>query len=122
MTEMELDYRAYCNYCPGFCCYRLEGSTLYLDAVDINRLARHFNISDGEARRRFIEGRNTFKVRSDGSCIFLLKGKSYQRCGVHAARPRQCREFPYDQPCPYLHRQDLLAKIFPKVKADLAVN
>ncbi len=93
MTEMELDYRAYCNYCPGFCCYRLEGSTLYLDAVDINRLARHFKISDGEARRRFIEGRNTFKVRSD-----------------------------YDQPCPYLHRQDLLAKIFPKVEADLAAG
>jgi hypothetical protein len=50
----------YCNYCPGYCCHRLKGSTLFVTAEDINRLARHFGISDGEARRRYLENRNTF--------------------------------------------------------------
>ena len=40
--------KLYCNYCPGYCCYRLQGATLYLDATDINRIARHFGITDGE--------------------------------------------------------------------------
>ncbi len=40
--------KEYCNYCPGYCCYRLHGSTLFIDATDINRIARYFGISDGE--------------------------------------------------------------------------
>ncbi len=111
--------RTYCNYCPGYCCYRLAGSTLYLDATDINRLARHFGITDGEIRRRYIEGKNTFKVNKDGSCIFLANGRMCRRCTVHTARPRQCRDFPYDQPCPYLTRDDLLAAIQPRVEKSL---
>lgn len=111
--------KVYCNYCPGYCCFRLEGSTLYLDATDINRLARHFNITDGEVRRRYIEGKNTFKVREDGSCIFLSREKMCGRCTVHLARPRQCREFPYEKPCPYLEREDLLQVIQPKVERSL---
>lgn len=112
--------KVYCNYCPGYCCYRLEGSSLLLDAVDINRIARHFNISDGEVRKRYIEGKNTFKVREDGSCIFLDNEKMCGRCSIHMARPRQCREFPYDKPCPYLEREDLLAVIQPKVENSLS--
>ena len=56
--------RAYCHFCPGYCCYRLPGATLLLDAADINRLARHFGLSDGEVRHRYLEGRNTFKTRT----------------------------------------------------------
>lgn len=112
--------KIFCNYCPGFCCYRLEGSTLYLDATDINRIARHFNISDGEVRKGYIEGKNTFKVRTDGSCIFLDNNKMHGRCSIHTARPRQCREFPYNEPCPYLEREDLLEKIQPKVQQSLS--
>lgn len=116
------DYQIYCNYCPGYCCYKLSGSTLYLTALDINRLARHFKISDGEVRRRYLEGKNTFKTREDGSCIFLLDGRLRQRCGVHLARPQQCRDFPYEASCPYLEREDLLAAIYPRVKKSLAVK
>ncbi len=115
----DLDSCGYCSFCPGICCYKLEGSSLYLDALDINRLARYFGITDGEVRKRYIEGKNTFKTRADGSCIFLVNGKLAKRCGVHAARPRQCREFPYNKACPYLSRSDLLEKIFPKVLASL---
>lgn len=111
--------RVYCNYCPGYCCYRLKGSTLFITAEDINRLARHFGISDGEVRRRYIEGRNTFKTRSDGSCPFLSNDRMIKRCTVHPARPRQCREFPYDAPCPYLLRADLLELIQPRFEQAL---
>ena len=111
--------RTYCNFCPGYCCYRLKGSTLLLDALDINRLARHFEISDGEVRKRYIEGKNTFKTREDGSCILLSNERMCKRCSVHLARPLQCREFPYGLPCPYLDRQDLLEEIQPRVEQAL---
>lgn len=112
--------RVYCNFCPGYCCYRLKGSTLYLDAVDINRIARLFCISDGEVRRRYIEGKNTFKVREDGSCIFLSNTKIRGRCTIHSARPLQCRQFPYEAPCPYLESEELLAAIQPRIEKSLS--
>jgi Fe-S-cluster containining protein len=112
--------RIYCSFCPGYCCYRLPGATLYLDALDINRIARYFNISDGVVRAHYLEGKNTFKVRADGSCIFLSRERIRARCSIHDARPRQCREFPYDEPCPYLEREDLLVAILPKIERWLA--
>lgn len=109
----------YCNYCPGYCCYRIKGSLLYIDSDDINRIARHFEISDGEVRKRFLENKNTFKVKGDGSCIFQAGDRMIKRCTIHAFRPRQCREFPYGGPCPYLERDDLLRKIQPRVEKSL---
>ena len=109
----------YCNYCPGYCCYRLKGSVLLINSDDINRLARHFLISDGEVRKRYMENRSTFKVKDDGSCIFQAQDKMTKRCTVHDARPQQCRLFPYNEPCPYLGRDDLLARIQPRVEKSL---
>jgi hypothetical protein len=109
----------YCNYCPGYCCYRLKGSVLLINSDDINRLARHFSISDGEVRKRYMENRSTFKVKDDGSCIFQSQNKMIKRCTVHSARPQQCRLFPYNEPCPYLDRDDLLARIQPRVEDSL---
>lgn len=111
--------KTYCNFCPAYCCYRLPGSSLLLDAEDINRIARHFNLSDGEVRRRFIENRNTFKTREDGSCVLLANDRLCKRCTIHAARPRQCREFPYDKPCPYLENPGLLELIQPRLEKSL---
>ena len=111
--------RAFCNFCPGYCCYRLPGASLLLDATDINRLARHFGLSDGEVRHRYLEGRNTFKTRRDGSCILLANDRLCKRCTVHLARPRQCCEFPDDKPCPYLERPELLAQIQPRIERAL---
>ena len=109
----------YCNYCPGYCCYRLKGSVLLINSDDINRLARHFLISDGEVRKRYMENRSTFKVKDDGSCIFQAQDKMIKRCTVHNARPQQCRLFQYSEPCPYLERDDLLARIQPCVEESL---
>ncbi|WP_319589018.1 YkgJ family cysteine cluster protein [uncultured Desulfobulbus sp.] len=111
--------KLFCNYCPGYCCYRLPGATLYLDAEDINRLARHLSISDGEVRRRFLENKNTFKTREDGSCILLANGRMCKRCTIHEARPRQCRDFPYEKPCPYLENPGLLEIIQSRVEQSL---
>ncbi len=111
--------KLYCNYCPGYCCYRLPGATLYLDAEDINRLARHLSISDGEVRRRFLENKNTFKTREDGSCVLLANGRMCKRCTIHEARPRQCRDFPYEKPCPYLENPGLLEIIQSQVEQSL---
>ena len=109
----------YCHFCPGYCCYRLEGSTLLLTATDIDRLARHLRISDGEVRSRYLENKNTFKVKEDGSCIFQAPDRMTKRCTVHQARPDQCRRFPYGEPCPYLDSEDLLAKIQPRIEESL---
>jgi len=105
----------YCNYCPGYCCYRLEGSMLLLTAADINRLARHFRISEGAVRRLYLENKYTFRVKEDGSCIFLARDRMSKRCTVHQARPDQCRRFPYGNPCLYLEREELLAQIQPRL-------
>ncbi|WP_456388012.1 YkgJ family cysteine cluster protein [Desulfolithobacter sp.] len=113
--------QVYCHYCPGYCCYRLEGASLYIMADDINRLARHFGISDGEVRKQYMEGKYTFKTRKDGSCIFLANDRLSKRCSVHEARPKQCRDYPYGKPCPYISRHDLLALIHPRVARALNI-
>ena len=117
--KTELAPMSYCNYCPGYCCYRLDGSVLLIDGDDINRLARHFSITDGEARKRFMENRYTFKVKNDGSCIFQAADRMIKRCTIHEARPMQCRMFPYNNSCPYLEREDLLAAIQPRLETSL---
>lgn len=109
----------YCNYCPGYCCYRLDGSTLFIDNDDINRIARHFAISDGEVRKRYMENRFTFKVKEDGSCIFQASDRMVKRCTIHTVRPSQCRRFPYGNPCPYLEREDLMSQIQPLLETTL---
>lgn len=114
--------KTYCNFCPGYCCYRLPGATLYLDAADINRLARHFSINDGEVRRQYLENKNTFKTREDGSCILLANDRMCKRCTIHAARPRQCRDFPYEKPCPYLENPGLLEILQSRVEQSLAAK
>jgi Fe-S-cluster containining protein len=109
-------HKIFCNYCPGFCCYRLPGSTLFVTATDINRIARHLKIPDGAVRKKYIEGKNTFKVKADGSCIFLIDGTLNKRCSIHMASPQQCKDFPYDKPCPYIYSDELLEIISPKVE------
>jgi Fe-S-cluster containining protein len=92
---------------------------LLITAEDIHRLARYFQVPDGEIRKRYMENKHTFKVKDDGSCVFQAADRMVRRCTVHEARPAQCRNFPYNRPCPYLEREDLLAAIQPHVEAGL---
>ncbi len=109
----------YCNYCPGYCCYRLKGSVLHITAEDINRIARHLQIADGEVRKQYMENKYTFRVNEDGSCIFMAQDKMIKRCTIHEARPAQCLRFPYGNPCPYIEQEDLLEVIQPRVELAL---
>ena len=114
--------RVFCNFCPGYCCYRLEGASLYVMAEDINRIGRHLGMSDGEVRRRFLEGKYTFKTREDGSCIFLNRNRLCKRCTIHRFRPKQCRDFPYERPCPYLENEGFLETIQQRIEASLGIH
>jgi Fe-S-cluster containining protein len=111
--------KEFCNFCPGYCCYRLQGASLYIMAEDINRIARHLQITDGEVRKCYLENRYTFKTREDGSCIFLANDRICKRCSIHEARPKQCRDFPYGKPCPYLESGELLKTIQPRIDNSL---
>lgn len=124
MTRLPSSYvlarnKSFCTFCPGYCCYRLPGSSLLINAEDINRMARHFGISDGEVRQLYMENRHTFKVKADGSCILLSDTRMCKRCTIHEARPLQCREFPYDKPCPYLENPHFLDLIQPLIEKSL---
>ena len=110
---------AYCNFCPGYCCYRTTGSFLLITAEDINRLARYFGVRDGEIRKQYMENKYTLKVKANGACIFQASDLKLRRCTVHLARPFQCRQFPYGKACPYLMRSDLYEQIQPRVEAEL---
>lgn len=116
-----INHKIFCNYCPGYCCYKTEGASLLLTATDINRLARYFEISDGSVRKKYIEGKNTFKTKEDGSCIFLADNQISKRCSIHLARPDQCKNFPYEGLCPYLYRADLMETIVPRVEKALGL-
>lgn len=111
--------KVFCNFCPSYCCYRLKGAYLFITAEDINRLARHFNITDGQVRKLYMEDKKTFRVKDDGSCVFLTDGKLSKRCSVHMARPCQCSDFPYNGSCPYLEQMSLLDEIEPRIKKSL---
>lgn len=68
---------------------------------DLRRLARFLGLDVEQTRRRYIEsnqpfsealGRPILSLRAeDGRCTFLTADN---RCSVHAAKPRQCREGP----------------------------
>jgi Fe-S-cluster containining protein len=80
-----------CEKC-GACC-RAEG-LVYLKNGELETMAVYNSKSAGEFRDLFTEFR-LFKGRvikqDNEGCVLLVDG----RCAVYAARPSQCREFPF---------------------------
>ena len=79
----------------GLCCTQAtrEGS-VFLEAEDIERLARHLKLTPRTFVREFTvneSGELELSMSGDGSCRFL----DGVRCSVHAARPLQCRSYPF---------------------------
>ena len=75
---------------------------------DIERLARHFGITYGQAEERFTKLDGVEKVRLlrhhkdkvfDSVCVFLDRDK--RRCTVYESRPGVCRSYPESQRCGY---------------------
>jgi len=79
----------------GECC-RWSGSVLLTD-VDVELMAAHLGVSVQEFidhHTRLAPNRIQLALldQSNGSCAFL---DGAGRCSVYAARPEQCRTFPY---------------------------
>lgn len=96
-----------CSKCPGYCCSypRIE-----VKPTDLRRLAKHFEVSEEEAARRF-----TRVYDDDGTPERILRHRKddiygsicrffdtqARRCTIYAARPRVCREYPNGNRCGY---------------------
>jgi Fe-S-cluster containining protein len=105
MTEDPLRFR--CTAC-GECCRRLRAA---VTDRDLERLVR-FTQKGAEALVEWLapeavdmtgepesfvelaEGRRLMALKQrEGACVFLAEDG---RCSVHAARPRDCRQYPFD--------------------------
>lgn len=96
-----------CSQCPGYCC---SYPRIVVSDFDIERLARHFGISVGTARRRFTYHYQTkdldeqlLRHRKDhvfkSTCRFF--DQDARRCTVYEARPSVCRIYPDHRSCGY---------------------
>jgi Fe-S-cluster containining protein len=87
-----------CTGC-GACCRR--PGYVWLSKPDLTRLASHLGLPIDEFRRRYtqaftIDGQDEPGVcltRAAHGCVFL--DDTTNACTVHAARPTQCRIFPF---------------------------
>lgn len=94
-----------CNKCPGYCCsYPL----IEVGKRDIQRLARHFNLTYQQAETRYTRFDKSEKVRSlrqqedehFGRICKLFDTKKRQ-CTVYESRPGVCRDYPEGKRCGY---------------------
>ncbi len=95
-----------CNKCPAFCCSVYD--RVQVTARDVNRLARHFNVSPETAKRRYTKinaesGERVLRRVKDSifeeTCMFL--NQETRGCGIYHARPAVCREYPDRSRCAY---------------------
>ncbi|HZS43914.1 MAG TPA: YkgJ family cysteine cluster protein [Blastocatellia bacterium] len=93
----------HCEKCPAYCCSYLR---IGVYTKDIRRLARHFGITNDEAKRRYTKigwGERILRHRKDeiyGSVCQFLDHET-RRCTVYEARPDVCREYPEKSRCGY---------------------
>jgi uncharacterized protein len=93
-----------CTKCPGFCC---SYPVIAITKADVERLAKHHNISHETARQRFTkEGfgkkyilRRKEDVHFGRICRFFDSEK--RRCSIYEARPSVCRDYPKENRCGY---------------------
>ena len=86
-----------CAKCPGYCCsYPL----IQLTKRDVERLAKHFDLSFEQARKKFtkIETGAKYAMRRKDDKIFGRICRFFdteeRRCTIYKARPEICRSYP----------------------------
>ena len=93
-----------CLKCPGYCC---SYPVIAVTKRDVERLARHFELTFEAAERRFTKSVDNYKrvlrrkkdEHFGAICRFFDTDK--RRCTVYEARPQICREFPGESRCGY---------------------
>jgi Fe-S-cluster containining protein len=94
-----------CAKCPAYCC---TYARIEVTPRDIERLARHFEVSYGVAEERYTKEDPKKHVRMlrhrkdrifDSSCTLL--DQETRRCTVYDARPGVCRKYPDSTRCGY---------------------
>ncbi|MGU9951394.1 MAG: YkgJ family cysteine cluster protein [Gammaproteobacteria bacterium WSBS_2016_MAG_OTU1] len=90
-----------CEQCAAYCCgYPI----IEVSKTDVRRLARHFSLTEEEAREKFTEKENNrvrkMRQRPDKKldspvCIFL--NQKTRGCSIYKARPQICRDHPGDR-------------------------
>ncbi|HVR30187.1 MAG TPA: YkgJ family cysteine cluster protein [Thermoanaerobaculia bacterium] len=94
-----------CGSCPAYCC---SYARIEVKPRDVERLARHFEISVEKVLSRFTKrgedpGEIVLRHKKDehfGTVCRFLDSET-RRCTVYHARPTACREFPGAVRCGY---------------------
>jgi Fe-S-cluster containining protein len=86
-----------CTKCPGYCCsYPLIAIT----KRDVERLAKHFDLSFEDARKKFtkVDPYAKYAMRRKKDHIFGRICRFFdtekRRCTIYEARPSTCRDYP----------------------------
>ncbi|NJD04307.1 MAG: YkgJ family cysteine cluster protein [Ruminiclostridium sp.] len=94
--HIELFKNIDCIKCSN-CCKKIVPT---LNAKDIRRLAKHFNISFDDFASQNVEKSDGEWILKEKSCKFLTESG----CSVYDVRPESCREYPYTDKKGFVHR------------------
>jgi Fe-S-cluster containining protein len=92
-----------CLTCPAYCC---SYERISVGKRDLNRLAKHFDLTPEIAEERFtkvVEGERVLRHQKDqlfGTICMFLDTKS-RRCTIYDARPEVCHQYPEEARCGY---------------------
>ncbi|HET7334016.1 MAG TPA: YkgJ family cysteine cluster protein [Rhizomicrobium sp.] len=93
-----------CSKCPGYCC---SYPIIPINKKDVQRLAKHFDMSFEKARKKF-----TKSTKDDKYVMRRQKDEHFgkicqffdtdeRRCTIYHARPSTCRDYPHGNKCGY---------------------
>jgi len=97
MAPEEATLRFGCRRC-GNCCRR--PGTVTFSPADVTRAAALLELSPREFRRRYLtreDGRWLHEGKAGENCAFFVERSAGapSRCLIHAAKPLQCRAWPF---------------------------
>lgn len=102
-TKPRLQYD--CTKCPGYCC---SYALIEIGKHDIARLAKHFGLSERQARQRFTKydkGTKVWVLRHQKDEHFVTVCRFFdtekRRCTIYEVRPGVCRTYPDTPRCGY---------------------
>lgn len=87
-----------CASCGGRCCIG-ESGNIFVSAVEIRAMSGFLQMEEASFRSKYLEKRGykfSLRERQVGTshdCVFYER--ETQGCAVYAARPMQCRTFPF---------------------------